>query len=291
MQLGLFAPTASPFATPEWLHALGTEAQARGYSSIWVPEHVVLFDEYSSSYPYAEDGKIPAPPGSGMLEPFTTLSFLASCTETVRLATGICLLAQRNPVYSAKEVASLDWLSSGRVDFGIGVGWLEEEYDVVNVPFSRRGKRTDEYIEILRALWTTDPSSYDGEFYDLPACSMFPKPVQAPHPPLVFGGESDPALRRVARFGQGWYTFNRLPDQVGEGMARLEQALAAEGRTRAELTVTACPYFNPFTPEMVDQYAEAGVDQVTALFFAMTTDDVPAAFDELQPLLDRANAL
>ncbi len=155
MEFGLFAPTANPFASPEWLHALGTEAEERGYSSIWVPEHVVLFDDYSSSYPYAEDGKIPGAPGSGMLEPFTTLSFLAACTKTVRLATGICLLAQRNPVYSAKEVATLDWLSNGRVDFGIGVGWLEEEYDVVNVPFAKRGKRTDEYLEVMKALWTT----------------------------------------------------------------------------------------------------------------------------------------
>jgi probable F420-dependent oxidoreductase len=288
MELGLFAPTASPFASSGWLHALGSGAEERGYSSIWVPEHVVLFDEYSSSYPYSPDGKIPAPPGSGMLEPFTTLSYLAACTTTVRLATGICLLAQRNPVYSAKEVATLDWLSDGRVDFGIGVGWLEEEYEVVNVPFARRGARTDEYVAVLRALWTTDPSSHHGEFYDLPACNMHPKPVQDPHPPLVFGGESDAALRRVARHGQGWYTFNRLPDEVGEAMRRLDKALAAEGRSRDDVTVTACPYFNAFTPEMVDQYAEAGVDQVTALFFAMTTDDVAPAFDALQALLDRA---
>jgi probable F420-dependent oxidoreductase len=291
MELGLFAPTSSPFSSPEWLHVFGSEAEARGYSSIWVPEHVVLFQEYESSYPYAADGRIPAPPDSGILEPFTTLAFLAACTETVRLATGICLLAQRNPVYTAKDVATLDWLSSGRVDFGIGVGWLEEEYDVVNVPFARRGRRTDEYLEILKTLWTTDPSSFDGEFHSLPSCNLHPKPVQQPHPPLIIGGESDAALRRVARHGQGWYTFNRLPADVGEGMTRLEKALAAEGRSRDDVTVTACPYFNPFTPEMVDQYAEAGVDQVTALFFAMTADDIGPAFDALDPVLQRSRAL
>lgn len=291
MDIGLFAPTANPFASPDWLHALGSEAEARGYRSIWVPEHVVLFEEYSSTYPYATDGKIPGAPGSGMLEPFTTLSFLAACTQTVRLATGICLLAQRNPVYAAKEVATLDWLSGGRVDFGIGVGWLKEEYDVVNVPFADRGKRTDEYIDVLKALWTTDPSSHHGEYYDLPSCNMHPKPVQQPHPPLVFGGESDAALRRVARVGQGWYTFNRLPDHVQEATNRLDAALATEGRSRADITITACPYFNPLTPEMVEQYAEAGVDQVTALFFAMTPDDVPGAFDALDPVLERARGL
>ena len=252
----------------------------------------MLFDDYSSSYPYADDGKIPAPPGSGMLEPFTTLSFLAACTKTVRLATGICLLAQRNPVYSAKEVATLDWLSNGRVDFGIGVGWLEEEYDVVNVPFAKRGKRTDEYLDVMKALWTTT----SGE---LPTATS----TTCPHATWI-RSRCNSLTRRCTsaarvtrrcdgspRHGQGWYTFNRLPEQVGEGMARLEKALAAEGRSRADLTVTACPYFNPCTPEMIEQYAEAGVDQVTALFFAMSPDDVGATFDGLQPLLDRARSL
>lgn len=291
MHIGLFAPTANPFSTPEWLHALGTHAEERGYHSIWVPEHVVLFDDYASSYPYSPDGRIPAPPGSGMLEPFTTLAFLAACTSTVRLGTGICLLAQRNPVYTAKEVSNLDWLSGGRVDFGIGVGWLREEFEVVNVPWPNRGRRTDDYIEVCKALWCEDPSSFEGTYYRLPSCHMHPKPVQDPHPPLHFGGESDAALARVARVGQGWYSFNRLPHEVGEGLARLEDALAAQGRTRADVRVTVCPYFNGLTPEMVEAYHEAGVDEVTALFFAATPEDVPAAFDELQPCLDRLAAL
>jgi probable F420-dependent oxidoreductase len=287
MKLGLFAPTANPFSTPAWLTAVGTHAEERGWSSIWVPEHVVLFEEYSSTYPYAADGRIPAPPGSGMLEPFTTLAFLAAVTSTVRLGTGICLLPQRNPVYTAKEVANVDWVSGGRVDFGIGVGWLREEFAVVNVPWPNRGRRTDEYLEVLRTLWQDDPSSFEGETYTLPPCSMHPKPVQTPHPPLHFGGESEAALARVARVGQGWYSFNRLPADVPEGMARLEAALAAEGRTRDDVRVTVCPYFNGLTPEMVEQYAEAGVDEVTALFFALSADDVEEAFDGLQPCLDR----
>ncbi|MEJ5255010.1 MAG: LLM class F420-dependent oxidoreductase [Acidimicrobiales bacterium] len=291
MDFGLFAPTANPFATPEWLDALGRGAEERGVHSLWVPEHVVLFEEYASRYPYAADGRIPAPPGSGMLEPFTTLSFLAACTTTVRLGTAICLLPQRNPVYAAKEVATLDWLSNGRVDFGIGVGWLAEEFAAVNVPWPQRGRRTDDYLRVMKALWCEDPSSYEGEFYSLPSCSMYPKPVQTPHPPLHIGGESDAALRRVARVGQGWFTFNRLPAEVPEGMERLRRELDHAGRDRSEVTVTVCPYFNGCTPEMVEQYAQAGVDQVVALFFAMTADDVPAALDELQPCLDRARSL
>ena len=149
MRIDLWVPTANPFTTPELLALIGDEAEQRGIGTIWVGEHVVLFDEYASSYPYAEDGRIPAPAGTGLLEPLTTLSFLAAHTTTVRLGTAMVLLPQRNPVYTAKEVSTLDWLSNGRVDLGIGVGWLEEEFDAVNVPWPQRGRRTDEYLEVL----------------------------------------------------------------------------------------------------------------------------------------------
>ena len=290
MKLGVFAAMASPYADAEVIAALGRVAEERGVHSIWVPEHVVLFEEYASSYPYSPDGKIPAPPGSGMLEPFTLLSYLAAVTTTVRLGTAICLLPQRNPVYTAKEAAAVDYLSNGRFDFGIGVGWLEEEFAAVNVDWPRRGKRTDDYVAVMKALWCDDPSSFHGEFYDLPACNMHPKPVQSPHPPLHFGGESDAALRRVARVGQGWHTFNRLPDQLAEPLATLDRFLADEGRTRSDIELTVSPYFNPLTPEMVGQYAEAGVDQVTSLLFATSVADVEQGFDDLQACIDAAAA-
>jgi probable F420-dependent oxidoreductase len=184
VRVDLWVPTVSPYATPELLAVIGREAEERGVGTIWVGEHVVLFDEYASEYPYAADGKIPASPDSGMLEPLNTLSFLAAHTTTVRLGTAMVLLPQRNPVYTAKEVATLDWLSNGRVDFGIGVGWLEEEFNAVNVPWPQRGKRTDEYLRVLETLWCDERSAFEGEFYTLNRCSMFPKPVQAPHPPI-----------------------------------------------------------------------------------------------------------
>jgi probable F420-dependent oxidoreductase len=290
MKLGVFAALASPYADRSVIAALGRVAEERGVHSIWVPEHVVLFDEYASSYPYSPDGKIPAPPGAGMLEPFTLLSFLAAATETVRLGTAVCLLPQRNPVYTAKEAAAVDYLSNGSFDFGIGVGWLEEEFKAVDVDWPRRGKRTDDYVEVLKALWCDDPSSFAGEFYDLPECRMHPKPVQQPHPPLHFGGESDAAMRRVARVGQGWHTFNRLPDEVPASLAKLDRFLADEGRTRADVEITVSPYFNGLTTDMVAQYAEAGVDQVTSLIFATSPAEVEQAFDDLQPCIDAAAA-
>jgi probable F420-dependent oxidoreductase len=290
MHLDLWTPTASPFATPEMLRALGTEAEARGVHRIWVGEHVVLFDQYASHYPYADDGRIPAPAGTGLLEPLTTLTFLAAHTTSVRLGTAMVLLPQRNPVYTAKEVATLDWLSGGRVDLGVGVGWLREEFEALDVPWPRRGARTDEYLEVLRTLWCEDPSSFEGELYRLPPCSMFPKPLQDPHPPVHVGGESDAALRRVARTGQGWHTFNRLPDDLAAPLARLDGLLAERGRSRAEVEITVCPYFQELTPDRIEQYAAAGVDAVAAMFFAGSADDVPAMLDALGPCLERAAA-
>jgi probable F420-dependent oxidoreductase len=288
MRFDLWVPTASPMTTPELLDAVAEGAEARGIGTIWVGEHVVLFEEYESRYPYAEDGRIPAPPGSGLLEPLLALTYLAARTSTVRLGTAMLLLPQRNPVYVAKEVATLDWLSGGRVDLGIGVGWLKEEFDALGVPWERRGRRTDEYLEVLRTLWVDNPSAYHGETYDLPACEMYPKPVQAPHPPIHVGGETPAALRRAARLGQGWHTFNRSPGELATGLAELDVHLEEAGRSRADLRITVCPYFQQLTPDEVERYAEAGADAVAALFFAFTPEDVARAFDDLEACREAA---
>jgi probable F420-dependent oxidoreductase len=288
VKFDLWVPTASPMTTFELLEALGSESEARGISTLWVGEHVVLFEEYQSHYPYAADGRIPAPPGSGLLEPMVTLSYLAACTTTVRLGTAMLLLPQRNPVYVAKEVSSLDWLSGGRVDLGVGVGWLKEEFDALGVPWERRGARTDEYLQVLHTLWCDDTSSFKGELYRLPECEMFPKPVQQPHPPIHIGGETDAALRRAARHGQGWHTFNRSPAELAEGLEKLDILLEQAGRSRDELRITVCPYFNALTPEVVEQYAEAGADAVAALFFCFSPDDVAQTFDALDECREAA---
>lgn len=287
MRVDLWIPTATPFATPDLLAAIGREAEERGFGTIWVGEHVVLFEEYASSYPYAEDGKIPAPPGTGLLEPLTTLSYLAAHTRTVRLGTAMVLLPQRNPVYTAKEVATLDWLSGGRVDLGIGVGWLEEEFNAVNVSWPHRGRRTDEYLDVLHTLWTDDTSAFEGEFYTLPPCQMFPKPVQSTVP-IHIGGESDAALARTARAGQGWHTFNRAPGELAEPLARLDRLLEDEGRSRADVTITVCPYFQPLDADIAGRYADAGADAVSALLIPIDEDSLRTQLDALVPVVERA---
>jgi probable F420-dependent oxidoreductase len=274
MKLGVFFPFATPMADGPYLRAVGEAAEGAGFHSLWVAEHVVLFDEYASKYPYSADGKIPAGGASGILEPFGALTYLAACTKKIRLGTGICLVPQRNPVYTAKEAASVDWLSGGRLDLGVGVGWLEEEFRAVGVPFARRGERCISYLEVMKRLWCDEVSEYKDEFYELPACRQYPKPVQKPHPPIHFGGESDAALRRVARMGQGWYGFNVTPEELADRLAALDRFLAERGRRRADVQISVSPYLREMTPDKLEAYRRAGADQV--ILFALGRDAAKA---------------
>ncbi len=285
MKLGLFAPLANPIATPEFVETLGRETDAAGFDSLWVAEHVVLFDEYASSYPYSEDGRIPVGADSGFLDPFPAITYLAAVTDRIRLGTGICLVPQRNPVYTAKEVATADWLSGGRVDFGVGVGWLAEEFAAVDTPFDRRGARCRSYLGVCRTLWCDEISQYEDEFYTLAPCRQFPKPVQDPHPPIFFGGESEAALRRVADIGQGWYGFNLLPAEFRERAGRLEDLLGKRDRTLADVELYVSPYLKGCDESTIEGYREAGVDQVILPLFVRDADDLKRQVDTLHGTL------
>jgi probable F420-dependent oxidoreductase len=273
MRVGLFLPSVSPVATPEFLTAYAEAAEDAGFASIWLGEHVVFLDEYTSKYPYADDGRLSLPPDSGMLDLFGTLSFLAAATQRIRLGTAVCLVPQRSPVYTAKEASTVDWLTNGRFDFGIGIGWLREEFDVLHAPFDDRAARTRDYIAVMRTLWSDDVSQHDGEHYALPPCRMFPKPVQAGGPPLYFGGETAPALRRVAELGDGWHGFNHLPASAAESVRRLAAALSDAGRSLDDVDVTVAAYLQPVEPSMLPAYRDAGVDQLVLLGFAADPKD------------------
>jgi len=286
VEIGLFTPLGNGNAQGPLLRRLGVEAEARDFESIWVAEHVVMFDEYASQYPYAADGRFPGGGDTGLLEPLTALAYLAAVTDRIRLGTGICLVPQRNPVYTAKQVVDVDNLSGGRVDFGIGIGWLKEEFDVLNMPFAKRGAITDDFLAVMKVLWQDEVSEFHGEHYDLPACRLYPKPLQTPHPPIHVGGESDAALRRVAAHGQGWYSFNRLPHDLDEPLVRLDEMLAAQGRVRGDVQITVCPYFNPVTPELIAAYADRGVDRLVLLCLAFDEASTIASLDDLAALRD-----
>jgi len=265
--------------TPDLIADSGRIAEEVGFHSLWVPEHVVFFREYASRYPYSADGRIPGNP-DGVMEPLTALTFVAACTERIRLGTGICLVPQRNPIYTAKQVADLDYLSKGRLDFGIGVGWLREEFAALDVPWERRGARTRECIAVMKTLWCDEVSSFHGEFYDLPACLQNPKPAQKPHPPLIFGGESDAALRRVAELGQGWFGYNLTPDQLDANLKRLDTLLEQAGRSRADVKIQVSPR-GRYDSDILARFRDSGVDQVVLPLFGRNADRVRQRADSL----------
>lgn len=255
-----------------------------GFHSLWVPEHVLLFPDYASRYPYAEDGRIPGDP-EGVLDPFSALTFAAAHTQHIRLATGVCLVPQRQPVYTAKMVADLDYLSGGRVDFGVGIGWLKEEFDSLQMPFGQRAARVREYLAAMRALWQPGQSEFQGETVRIEPCHFNPKPVQQgarfAGPPVYFGGESEPALRRVAELGDGWYGFNLTAEALAEPLQRLDQLLETAGRTRAELQIAVGSRHPITSAEQVAAFADAGVDQLVVALYA----------GNLEKLEERARAL
>lgn len=281
MRIGVFAPFVSSYATPALIAAAARTAEAAGFHSIWAPEHVLLFDEYASRYPYTADGRLRMGSDGGVLEPFNLLSFIAGATSRIRLGTGICLVPQRNPVYTAKDVATLDYLSGGRVDFGIGIGWLAEEFQALSVPWERRGARTRAYLEVMRRLWIDPVSEYDGEFYQLPPSRQFPKPVQQPHPPIHVGGDSDAALRRVADLGQGWFGFGLGPDEAAARLRDLAGLLEKRGRRLEDVEISIAPNSRDLDLATIEAYRAAGVDQLIIAARGRTAEDFLASLTRL----------
>src|SRR5215469_13911825 len=262
MQVGYFSVGIGPTVNPKFVRIIATTAERLGFSTLWAPEHVVLLEEYASKYPYSS-GRFPAPVDTPIADPFTTLAYAAACTSKIRLGTGICLVPEHNPLVLAKTVATVDRLSGGRFVFGVGVGWLAEEFQALGVPFDRRAQRTREYIDVMRKLWTQRSSSHQGEFVNFTNVMSYPKPVSETGVPVWFGGESGPALRRVAEYGDGWIGFNLMPDQasakinrndrgigrdIGPGCPRRGRrpfhrsaAVSSAGRSAARSTHPQCP--------------------------------------------------
>ena len=291
MKIGLFTPLRSPVATPEFLQEFGHKAEAMGVHSFWLGEHVVLFDDYESTYPGNPDGVFRFPQGSGLMDMVGSIGFLAACTSTLRLGTGICILPQNNPVYVAKEYATLDFLSNGRLDFGVGVGWSWEEFEACGAPWVNRGKRCDEYLEVINALWNDEVSSFEGDLYQLRECRMHPKPVQAGGVPICVGGHSDAALRRTARFGKGWYGINLSPEGSNDMVNRLAQFMEAEGRSIEELEIHVGAVNDRMDPSLVEAYAEAGVTQLLIPFLRQGSKHLDANLEKIEPFIDAAHSL
>jgi probable F420-dependent oxidoreductase len=281
-KLGVFVGFGA-HTSPEIIAATGRLAEERGLHSLWVPEHVLHFPEYQARYPYTEDGKMPGGP-IGLMDPFTALTWIAAVTSRLRLGTGVCLVPQRNPIYTAKHVADLDFLSGGRVDFGVGIGWLREEFDALGAPWAERAARTRDYLALMKHLWCDDVPHHEGTHHSIPDCVFGPRPVQKPHPPIYFGGNSQPALRRVAEAGQGWYGHDLLPDAAEEGLARLGALLSEAGREAGDVRCVVSPFFAPVTRDDLARYRELGFAEVLLPLVGTELGELERRADELAGL-------
>ena len=284
MKIGTFATFMSPMSNATMIGDFARRAEGIGLESIWMGEHVVLFDETEFPYPGSRDGKIPVPEGGGMLDTVATFGYLAACTNTIRLGTGIALIPQRNPLYTAKEFATLDWLTGGRIDLGIGIGWCKEEVIACGYSFDDRGKRCDEILEMMRLLWTEPVAEYHGEFHDLPACRMDPKPLQTPHIPIIVGGHSSAGFRRAATYGNGWYGFQLDVAGTAEVCKSLDNALAEQGRSREDFELIITPTFN-VTMDMVKAYEDLGVDRLIVHLGNQKPERVDQRLREIEKLI------
>jgi probable F420-dependent oxidoreductase len=262
VQLGLHALGIGAGARREVIDSVAVSAEKAGFGTLWIGEHVAMVDHSASRYPYASDGRIAVPADADWLDPLIALSFVAAITSTIRVATGVLLVPEHNPVALAKSAASLDRLSRGRLALGIGVGWSQEEFAALGVPFERRGARTDEYLVALRTLWSEDPASFTGEFVNFTDIRLNPKPARHGRIPIIVGGNSDAALRRAARSGDGWYGFY-LTDiaHTGERIARLHTLCEAAGRDPRELEIAVALDHEP-SPEEHRDLARLGVDEL-----------------------------
>jgi probable F420-dependent oxidoreductase len=269
MDIGYFGLGIGPLTTCDWVKPVAMAAERLGFASIWAPEHVILLEQYVSKYPYSA-GEFPLPTDTPFADPFTTLAFAAACTSKIRIATGICLVPEHNPLVLAKTVATLDRLSQGRLILGVGIGWLAEEFQALGISFERRAQRTREYIDVMRKLWSEPKSAFHGEFMSFPQVQSFPKPYGATVP-IWFGGETPPALRRVAEYGDGWIGFNLSPDEAAAKIKRIEQILAASGRQRSSVHLAVSPYAKPITPDDLKRYRDAGADEVVLLSLGAPT--------------------
>ena len=264
MRLGLHALGIGAGANRAVIDAVAAGAQRCGFATLWSGEHVVMVDRSASRYPYSDDGQIAVPSSADWIDPLIGLSFAAAATSTIGLATGVLLLPEHNPVLVAKQAATLDTLSGGRLTLGVGVGWSREEFDALGVPFERRTARTAEYVAAMRTLWRDDVASFDGEFVGFDSVRVNPKPVARQGIPIVVGGNSDAALRRVAVWGDGWYGFN-LADvqQVAERIAYLDRQCDERGRDRRELLL--CVALRDLRIGDVGPLADLGVDELVVV--------------------------
>jgi len=274
-------------ADPDFMIGYARHAEGLGFESLVAVEHPLVIGGYSSRYPYAESGKMPLPNDCPVPDPIDLLAFVAGATTRIGLATGVLVLPAHHPVVLAKRLATLDVLSKGRVRLCVGVGWMREELEACGTDASTRGRRTDESIDVLRALWADsgeDGAAHDGEFFRFSSAHSFPKPARPGGVPIHVGGHSPASIRRAARRGDGWVPLGVEGEELVAAIASLGREADAAGRDPGAIELTLGAVASRTTDETVAQLAALGARRVTV---AGTKRDLPAACDELSEVAAR----
>jgi probable F420-dependent oxidoreductase len=282
MKFGIMFTNTGPFATAEGAAAMATTAEQCGIESLWSVEHAVVPDGYQSRYPYSSTGKMPGSQDADIPDPLIWLTYAAALTTEIRLATGILIVPQRNPVILAKECATLDRLSNGRFQLGIGVGWLEEEFEALGVPFEDRGRRTDDYVAAMRALWTQDRASHDGPFARFERAIQRPQPTQEGGVPIVVGGHSKAAARRAGRLGDGFFPISATEEDLVGLLDLMRETAAEHGRDGDAISVTVGSWSpRRDSTDKVKALEELGIDRLIVSPPSNQLENLPQAMDEL----------
>lgn len=262
MDVGVIVPNAGPKASPENIAAIARLAESLGYHSLWVTDHVILPEKVEAYYPYRTHGRWDYPADTPWLDPLLALMWASAAAPTLKLGTSVLVLPIRNPILIAKQIATLDFLSGGRVVLGLGAGWMEEEFKIIGESFTNRGQRQHEMLALMRQLWSGERVDFHGKFYDVAGCKMHPRPAQA-NIPVFWGGHSDAAIRRVARSGDGWHPTQVPLDQLRAGMLKLAEYCQEFGRDPASIPVMVRPGNTyALTPETHAAHVELGVSHL-----------------------------
>jgi probable F420-dependent oxidoreductase len=284
MEFGIAFANIGPFAQPEPAAEFARVAEEVGIESLWTVEHVVVPSGYESQYPYDPSGKMPGGEDFPIPDPLVWLTWVAAATSTIRLATGILILPQRNPVVLAKELATLDHLSGGRVELGIGVGWLEEEFDALGIPFAERGRRTDDHVAALRALWGEEKATFHGEFTSFTDCISRPRPTRGTIP-IHVGGHTDIAARRAGRLGDGFFPGRGEAPELARLFDVVRATAVEHGRDPDAIELSAgAAAFGRGAVDAVKEMADIGVSRImlpSFPFWGDTADSLRRYGDEV----------
>lgn len=304
MRFGFYLPNSGPTARPEPLAAIAQKGDALGFYCMVAGDHILVPREVNSPYPYTADGRFHGGNAAEYLEQLTLLTYLAGITSNIRLVPSVMIVPYRNPLLAAKILATLDVLSRGRLTLGVGVGWMEEEFEALDAPpFAERGAVTNEYLQAFKELWTSDNPTFEGKYCRFSDIHFLPKPAQQPHPPIWVGGQSRAAMRRAARLGNGWHPVGAIPaaplepEELARSIPLLGRYAEEAGRDPAELEVSMkAPLYDVNTdtagtvrrrfsssPEQMLQdiqtYADVGV---SCIIFDIRGDDLGRSLERLE---------